>query len=222
MLFKSAYLGDNEIVKAYKGSTLFYEKGGLPSGYTALEYLESSGTQAIDTGYKPNSDTRLVVDCLIQGTFGAYGCHGVRDYTNSHSFWFGKGSTAYNRLYGAYNNQTQNSNTNYYDARHTFDFGANKLLVDNVQVLSFTAATFSVNYNLFLFAVNDDYQSSGNPQIRLGGNCKTYSAHIYENDVLTHSFVPCLDNNNVPCMYDLIGRTTHYNIGTGNFTYGGI
>lgn len=26
MLFKSAYLGDNEIVKAYKGDTLFYEK----------------------------------------------------------------------------------------------------------------------------------------------------------------------------------------------------
>lgn len=222
MLFKSAYLGNNEVVKAYKGSTLFYEKGGLPSGYTALEYLESSGTQAIDTGYKPNNNTRLVIDCLIQGGLGNYGLQGARAYYDSKSFYFGKGSSAYERLYATYGANSTYSNTNYYGARHTFDFNKNVLYVDGTQVLSLATATFSMPYNLFLFAMNDDYNSQGNPQIKSGGKIRGFSAQIYENDVLFHSFASCLDNNNVPCMYDLIGRTTHYNIGTGNFTYGGI
>ena len=34
----------------------------LPSGYTELEYIQSSGTQYIDTGFKPNQDTRVVGD----------------------------------------------------------------------------------------------------------------------------------------------------------------
>ena len=35
---------------------------GLPDGYTKLEYLQSSGTQYIDTGVYPNQDTRVVCD----------------------------------------------------------------------------------------------------------------------------------------------------------------
>ena len=34
----------------------------LPSGYTQYEYIESSGTQYIDTGFKPNQNTRTVID----------------------------------------------------------------------------------------------------------------------------------------------------------------
>lgn len=30
-------------------------KNGLPSGYTELEYIESSGTQYVDTGVVPNN-----------------------------------------------------------------------------------------------------------------------------------------------------------------------
>lgn len=34
----------------------------LPSGYTPLEYIKSSGTQYINTGFNPNQNTRVVVD----------------------------------------------------------------------------------------------------------------------------------------------------------------
>ena len=34
----------------------------LPSGYKRLEYIQSSGTQYIDTGFKPNQDTRVVME----------------------------------------------------------------------------------------------------------------------------------------------------------------
>ena len=35
--------------------------GALPSGYTQLEYIESTGTQYIDTGIVPNSTTTAEV-----------------------------------------------------------------------------------------------------------------------------------------------------------------
>ena len=31
----------------------------LPTGYTALEWIESTGTQWIDTGYAPNANTKI-------------------------------------------------------------------------------------------------------------------------------------------------------------------
>ena len=34
----------------------------LPSGYKRLEYIQSSGTQYIDTGFKPNQDTGITID----------------------------------------------------------------------------------------------------------------------------------------------------------------
>ena len=36
----------------------------LPSGYTQLEYIQSSGTQYIDTGIKPNQDTSIEIEAI--------------------------------------------------------------------------------------------------------------------------------------------------------------
>ena len=40
----------------------------LPSGYSELEYIQSSGTQYIDTGFKPNQDTRVLMDFEFMGS----------------------------------------------------------------------------------------------------------------------------------------------------------
>ena len=47
----------------------------LPSGYTRLEYIESTGTQYIDTGVVPDANTKVECDFLAKtldcGVFGA-------------------------------------------------------------------------------------------------------------------------------------------------------
>ena len=40
-------------------------KSKLPDGYTELEYIESTGEQYIDTWFKPNQDTRVIVDAQM-------------------------------------------------------------------------------------------------------------------------------------------------------------
>jgi hypothetical protein len=39
--------------------------GSLPSGYAELDYIEKIDSQYIDTGFKPNQDTRIVIDLDI-------------------------------------------------------------------------------------------------------------------------------------------------------------
>ena len=52
------------------------------------------------------------------------------------------------------------------------------------------------------------------------GYFKVYSYKYYNNDELLQDLIPCLDNNNEPCMYDTISKQTFYNSGTGEFLYG--
>lgn len=41
------------------------EQSGLPEGYTAVEYIQSSGTQYIDTGRKLTQDSDITIDFMI-------------------------------------------------------------------------------------------------------------------------------------------------------------
>lgn len=55
------YVGANEITKAYVGSDVVYNSAPPVLPYDAqVEYLETSGTQYISTGYAPSSITPIV------------------------------------------------------------------------------------------------------------------------------------------------------------------
>ena len=45
---------------------------------------------------------------------------------------------------------------------------------------------------------------------------------IYDNDTLVRDFVPVLDKDDIPCMYDKVERKFYYNQGTGDFIAGPI
>lgn len=49
---------------------------------------------------------------------------------------------------------------------------------------------------------------------------KFYYLKIYEGETLVKDFIPVLDFNNKPCMYEKIGKTFHYNTGEDELTYG--
>ena len=48
---------------------------------------------------------------------------------------------------------------------------------------------------------------------------KLYGMKITINNVLTKDFLPALDSNNVPCLYDKVSKQYFYNAGTGTFAY---
>lgn len=49
---------------------------------------------------------------------------------------------------------------------------------------------------------------------------RIYSCKLYSGDKLIQDFVPCLDTEGVPCMFDFVSQKPFYNQGTGSFTWG--
>lgn len=62
-----------------------------------------------------------------------------------------------------------------------------------------------------------DYDSGNYPL-----NGKIYYLKITRNNKTIFNFIPCLDNNDVPCMYDSANKKTYYNSGSGSFIAGPI
>ena len=186
---------------------------GLPSGYTQLEYIQSSGTQWIDTGFKPNQNTRIKMDCNVIG------------FNSEDAFLFGariaSGNTAFclaaddanTRWFALYGNAVQNP-TGTCTGKHSIDFNQNVLTLDGKN-FTFAKTTFQSSYNLLLFATI----TNGNVDSQRG-KMAIYSCQIYDNGNLIRDFVPCVDPTGNAGLYDVVSGQFYGNAGTGTFTAG--
>jgi hypothetical protein len=175
-----------------------------------LPYIQSTGTQFIDTGFIPKSTTRVVASFTMMQTdskwYKLWGS-GNGSYTNDFSMW-ASGTTKLQVCYGNKNTTiTCDGGQVYADANK------NVWLMDGVTT-TLTAQTFTCNYPMYIFSVNRDTNSSYvNAKIRLE------SFQIYDNGALVRDYIPVLDWENVPCLYDKVTRKLYYNAGSGTFTY---
>ena len=91
--------------KAYIGVGNF-SKRNLPSGYTQVEYIGSTGTQYINTGFIPNQGTRVVMEIYAPATSNTssseYIC-GVRTSTSANQFALQTLGGTYSYRYGTQN-----------------------------------------------------------------------------------------------------------------------
>lgn len=186
--------------------------GGLPAGYTRLDYIQSSGTQYINTLFAPNQDTRVVADMQGVGSAGSYFAFGARESVASNSFCVMNLSGTWNVDYKGYENRSAFSGVTFTD-RVLIDFNKN-VCHANDKTLTFTAATFQAPVPLFIFAANTNGTAGSLMPAKL------YSCQIYDNGTLIRDFVPCKNANNVYGLYDLVNKGFYSNAGSGSFTGG--
>ena len=60
------------------------------------------------------------------------------------------------------------------------------------------------------------------PYSRVSGTFRLFYFKIYDNDILVRDFIPILDKNGTPCMYDKVEGKFYYNAGTGQFIAGPV
>lgn len=197
-----------------KGETHTEPKVGLPSGYTELTYIQSSGTQYVDTEFKPNNNTRIVMDAdLLDYSTNTYGNSilGVRNSDGSAAFALicGKAETAtWTIMYGnASGNVTQKAL-----GQHNIDFNKNVCSVDETSA-TLTANTFSSSYNCFLFTDN----KGGSANTVNNSRMKLYSCQIYDNGTKVRDFLPCINPSGEIGLYDTVNKKFYGNKGTGTF-----
>ena len=176
-----------------------------------VEFIRSTGTQYIDTGFKPNSNTRVVIDIQVTkaGTYAIFG--GRQAYKNTaFAFWV-MAEDEWKTDFGNGELQIPSSNTL---NRVVIDKNKNVCYVGSSSYTN-TSASFSSPSSLTLFAVKD---GDGSVDDRMS-SFKLYSCQIYDNDILVRDYTPALDPDGVPCLYDKVSKEYVYNSGTGSFLY---
>lgn len=185
----------------------------LPSGYTRLEYIKSSGTQYIDTGFKPNQNTRVVMDVTpVDVILGKMWCaFGVRQ--NGIYFGLYKASTGNMNLTWFYGSNYSNYFTVDYAKRHNLEVNKNVASVDGTSK-SYAAQTFQFTIPLFLLCDND----AGSPTS--AGAALLYSCQIYDNGTLIRDFIPCKNASGAIGLWDDVNGAFYQNAGSGTFDAG--
>lgn len=189
--------------------------GELPMGYTAVNYVESTGTQYIDTNFSPDQSTRVVaqIDLPFASDGVSHNAFAVRGTSsgNAEEFAFLSNSEYYVSRYGD-NKYLQLA----YLGKMTVDMDGNELKINGTLVLAHVETVFDCNdFSLYIFGGN-----------RAGtlydtASMKLYSMEIYDNGTQVRCFVPCYRNSdNVIGLYDTLNGVFYVNGGSGDFIYG--
>ena len=192
----------------------------LPSAYQQVEYIESSGTQWIDTGYKPNGNTKIEIkyqtptqSTTQQGIFGARDTNG----TNRFLIFTGSQPNALQADYYAGSSlaiYTENISGFNGRAKNIIEM-SNYLKINGNSISSVNKVEFQTNSNMYLFAVNNN-GAALLPMVGSIWYCK-----LWDNNTLVRNFIPCYrKSDSVVGLYDLVTKTFYTNSGTGTFSKG--
>lgn len=183
---------------------------GLPSGYTLLEYIQSTGTQYIDTGFSPNQDTRVVCKAQYTDTSGGEAIFGCRYSTASQRYEFLMTASVF---YSSYNTGGGSSTTASAGVLE-IDKNKNTTTLNGVAFSTHTYAAFQCPCNLLLFSDH----TNGTPNLQ--AQAKIYYFKIYDNGTLVRDFVPCINASGAYGLYDKVNKKFYGNAGSGAFTGG--
>ena len=184
----------------------------LPEGYAQVEYIQSSGTQYIDTGFVPNQDTSVVTEVLFPTSASVNWLFGARTESLSNSFGFLSVSNYYRADYGA--NQHSFGTAVSYGSKFVIDFNKNVVTLNGETTGTLATATFSAPKTMVLFGINT------NGSITKSTGAKMYSCQIYDNGTLIRDYVPCKNIGGAFGLYDMVNGAFYQNAGSGAFTAG--
>lgn len=183
--------------------------------YSAIKCLIATGTQYILTDYIPNSGTRVEMEMYKSS------------WTEQWDSMWGSENKFTFMQYGwqATNTQLQ---VEYWGSSQATGID----IQFNTRVKVVLDATIpQLKYGNYTYTPALGSSTPGEPitifaKRRTGSNIvdhysgyKLYYFKIYENDVLVRNYVPSLDNNSVPCLYETLSNTYLYNKGSGSFSY---
>lgn len=184
-----------------------YEPGRLPRFYQEVEYLQSTGSQWIDTGYVPTLNTKIILDMEVLNYASSGGSHlfGSRTSPSFSLQCNTSGTIGYAVLSATPVLTTKNVNN-----ISLYEFTTTYLKLNNEQVATFSASPTG-NNSLYLFGSNN----GGTPYNVGRSRQKIKNLEIIDNNITVRNLVPCYrKSDHKPGMYDLINNVFYVNKGT--------
>lgn len=178
----------------------------LPKGYTELSYIQSSGTQYIDTGCVPSNTLKVAIKltpissgmsehAIFGSTWSITGFF-LMFYQNKIR-WHSKGASV----------DISNFNTT---GENEIVCTPTKITVNGTSYNLTGTGTDSSNSITLFYA--GGYSGSKN------GIYKLHACQIYNGDTLLRDFVPCVSDTSGIGLYDLVEGKFYRNAGSGAFT----
>lgn len=178
----------------------------LPDGYTELQYLESSGTQWIDTGVKPDQTYALKIKFQTeQPSSGGIAVSDANWQSNGFGIWCNA---------AAFGNGTMQTTEWHGTTPIEIELSQQGLFVNGNLTWTPDTATFTVPANMTLFSLN----RNGSIAEKLTG--KIYFAQLFKAGKPVRNFIPCTNPSGIPGLYDLVDGKFYGNSGTGVFLAG--
>ena len=210
-----AYYLDLEAPLFNKSNT----KTKLPSTYTQVEYIQSSGTQYIDTGMKATQNTAVKI--VIEGLTNASNkILGSRSSATSNNFSILTGQVSGNLsivtdFQNYQNNRLSVNIANNLDDKFTISISKTKMIINSTEQAISSYTNFTTPANIYIFGASGTY-----PAGYVNASTKLYSCKIWNSGTLVRNFIPCYRNSdNVIGLYDTVNDNFYTNAGTGTFTY---
>lgn len=181
--------------------------GKLPKEYQQVEYLESTGTQYIDTRVIPKINTKARVK-FAPTMFTGHGYFGARHdpdrfccTTFESATYFGVGMSV----------STWVENRTFITLGTIYDciFGNGFANINGTNYNETVYSSFGEAGTFKLASYREEKSSA-----------KYYLCQMWENDNLIFYGIPCYrKSDNKPGMYDTVNKVFHTNQGTGEFSY---
>lgn len=192
------------------------QHGGLPAGYQEVEYIESTGTQYINTMYYPNNLTDVECKFMFNqlSSNAVPSVFGVRESNNGVSQFLMSVSNGALFIVNGLNNTSVPSVRPLVNTEYVIRITPQAVYWNETKVLDMTSSVANCrNLSMFMFGRNT---WSGLANQFYG---KIYYLKIYEAGVLVRDFIPCKNPSNVIGMYDTVNDVFYTNAGSGEFLY---
>ncbi len=209
----------------------------FPASYRTVDYIESTGTQVIDTGYLPHPTTRMTADLMFVGS--------KANRTGAHpgAGFFGcsenAGQCTFSANFGGDSKQDNCIFTWFHKSYLGGQTAAMSVTLDDSQrtsrqTFAINAATTTASYGTKTFNTLKKTTTHTENTLRLFGamgfdgvvtpftyyGLRVYGWEIRDGDDLRHNFVPCyrLFDRKGGLLDTMTGRF-HENAGRGNFSF---
>jgi len=186
--------------------TVIINNSRLPDEYQEVEYIESTGTQYIDTAFLPDSNSGLEVKSQFIDNIGTQ--ISGSGWLENQRLNFGIANSGLSIAYGKwYSIAGVDLNAHVYK----IDQNNNTVSIDNMSFDITSSYQRESNLTFYLFARNRTGDIDYNCKMRL------YYCKLFDNTTLERHLIPCyrkLDKK--PGLYDLVNNVFYTNQGTGD------
>lgn len=190
------------------------EKSAIAAIGTPIEYIQSSGTQYINSGFIPKATTRTIMKAEPMSWSAWSAFFGTRNATSPTASQAYIAAVPAATLYRSdYFGSSLTAETPTIMQITNIDKNKNICSFNNIMITN-TSSTVNATTNMFLLALND----VGTAKYFL--SAKLYSCQIYDGDTLVRDFTPIKTTTNAYGLWDNVNKVFYPNAGTGTFTGG--